>query len=177
MDEFENMNGFPQVIGVVDGCHIPIIVPDYINIPDDYYNRKMFHSYILQGFVDSRLCFRNINVCWPGRVHDARVLVNSRLYQMAETGTLVPNISRNINNVQIPPIIFGDSAYPLKSWLMRPFKSTGNLTREQKKFNRVLSKTRIVVEHCFERLKGRWRCLLKRLDCETARALVIICTN
>ena len=177
MDEFENMSGFPQVIGVVDGCHIPIIALEYINRLLHHYNRKKFHSYILQGFADSRLCFRNINVCWPGRVHDARVLVNSRLYQMAETGTLVPNISRNINNVQIPPIILGDSAYPLKSWLMRPFKSTGNLTREQKKFNRVLSKTRIVVEHCFGRLKGRWRCLLKRLDCETARALVIICTN
>ena len=29
---------------------------------------------ILQGLVDHAGCFTNINVGWPGRVHDARVL-------------------------------------------------------------------------------------------------------
>ena len=74
MDEFEDRNGFPQVIGAIDGCHIPIICPK--DDPEEYHNRKGFYSFILQGFVDSRLCFRNTNVSWPGRVHDARVLAN-----------------------------------------------------------------------------------------------------
>ena len=72
MDGFERKAGFPQVIGAIDGCHIPIICPK--DVPEDYNNRKGFYSFILQGFVNRHLCFRNINVSWPGRVHDMQVL-------------------------------------------------------------------------------------------------------
>ena len=43
-------------------------------------------------------------------------------------------------------------------------KDNGALNRDQKKFNKELSKARIVSEHAFGLLKGRWRALLKRLD-------------
>ena len=51
---------------------------------DEYYNRKCFHSVILETVVDSFMYFTDICVGWPGRVHDARVLSNSKLYQKAE---------------------------------------------------------------------------------------------
>ena len=47
---------------------------------------------------------------------------------------------------------------------MKAHPNNGHLTTEQKQFNYRLSKARVVVEHCYGRLKGRWRCLLKRLD-------------
>ena len=74
MDEFEGNAGFPQVIGAINCYHIPIVCPK--DDPEDYHNRKGFYSFILQGFVDNR-CFWTINISWPGRVHDARVLTNS----------------------------------------------------------------------------------------------------
>ena len=36
------------------------------------------------------------------------------------------------------------------------------LSNDQLAFNKKLSKGRIVIEHAFGQLKGRWRCLLKQ---------------
>ena len=40
-------HGFPGVIGAIDGCHIPCKQP--VENANDYYNRKGFHSIVLQG--------------------------------------------------------------------------------------------------------------------------------
>ena len=47
---------------------------------------------------------------------------------------------------------------------MKAFPDNGRLTSQQKLFNYRLSRARVVVEHAYGRLKGRWRCLLKRID-------------
>ena len=44
---YQDSKGFPGVIGMIDGCHIPIKQPKD-NGPV-YYNRKDFFSVILQG--------------------------------------------------------------------------------------------------------------------------------
>ncbi|KAF0047507.1 hypothetical protein F2P81_001140 [Scophthalmus maximus] len=62
------------------------------------------------------------------------------------------------------PLDIGDPAYPLQDWLMKPFSDTGRLTPEQHNYR--LSSALSVVEMCFGRLKGRWRCLIKRYDCK-----------
>ncbi len=59
--------------------------------PADYYNRKGWHSIVLQGTVDFRGLFIDLYVGWPGRVHDARVFSNSSLYRKGQRKTLLPN--------------------------------------------------------------------------------------
>ena len=159
---FEDNLGFPQCVGVVDGTHIPIMSP--VECPADYYNRKGFHSIIMQGTVNHLGHFIDIYVGWPGRVHDARVFVNSTLYKRGQAGTLLPDWKKTISGKEIPLLMLGDPAYPLLHWLMKAFPDNGSLTREQKTYNYRLSKARVVVEHAYGRLKGRWRCLLKRND-------------
>lgn len=53
--------------------------------------------------------------------------------------------------------LLGDSAYPSLNWLVPPFKDNGRLTTIQKKFNTLHSSHRMVIEHGFGVLKGRWR--------------------
>ena len=60
-----------------------------------------------------------------------------------------------IQDKNISLFLIGDSAYPLKTFLMKPFAFNTALTNQQKVFNYNLSKARIVVENAFGRLKAR----------------------
>ena len=162
VDGFLHRWQFPQCAGAIDGSHIPILAPTLNS--KDYVNRKNFHSIVLQAVVDHHCRFLDIYIGWPGSTHDARVLANSSIYIKAEAGTLFPNKERQICGQNIPLLMLGDPAYPLLHWLMKPYSQSGPLTQKQRKFNYQLSRARIVTEIAFGRLKGRWRCLLKRND-------------
>lgn len=87
VEGFEQSFHFPQCAGAIDGSHIPI-TPRALN-HTDYYNRKGSYSVILQAVVDHRYLFRDMNIGWPGSVHDARVLVNSALFKKGEDGMIL----------------------------------------------------------------------------------------
>ena len=89
--------------------------------------------------------------------------------RVADDEQILTELTLGVEGTVIRPLVVGDSAYPLKSWLLPVIKNNGALTREKKKFNKELSKARIVVEHAFGLTKGRWRVLLKRLDEEKER--------
>ena len=176
IDGFRDRAGFPQVVAALDGCHVPIIA--LLQSPEDYVNRKRFHTVTLQGLVDSNYRFVDIFVGWPAKVHDARVFKNSPLFSHCCARTFLPlQLSQVISGVRVPPLIVGDSAYALSDWLMKPFTDNGNLTLEQVNFNKILSMTRVVVENAYGRLKGRFRCISKRLDLivETVCLVIAAC--
>jgi DDE superfamily endonuclease len=139
--------GMPCIVGAIDGSHIPIIAPS--NHPEDYINRKGFHSVLLQAVVDHRKLFTDVYVGQPGSLHDARVLRKSPLYHNANT-----NITHFF---QDSTAIVGDAAYPSLRWIIPPFRDNGRLTATQRDFNHIHSSTRIIVENAFALLKGRFR--------------------
>lgn len=171
---FEDRWGFPQCFGAIDGTHIPIIAPQQYH--SDYFNRKGWHSVVMQGIVDHSYRFTDVLIGWPGRVHDARIFANSSIYRSGNSGSLFPvsEFARDINGVKVPLLLLGDPAYPLLEWLMKPFQENGHLSREQRAFNYRLSRARMVVENAFGRLKGRWRCLLKRNDASIVNVPTIV---
>ena len=173
--EFRTRWGFPQCMGAIDGSHIPIKAP--INFHTDYFNRKGWHSIILQGLVDSKYQFMDINIGWPGKVHDARVFGNSTLYHKGQNGSLFPaSMAKEINGVNVPLLILADGAYPLLPWVMKPFPDNGALDAEKSHYNYRLSRARMVVENSFGRLKGRWRCLLKQNECSVESMSSVVAT-
>lgn len=76
--EFREKYGIPWVIGVIDGCHIPI-QRTYKGDKDTYYNRKGFMSVVLSAVVDSKGNFLNIDVGEAGARHDAWIYKTSAL--------------------------------------------------------------------------------------------------
>ncbi|GBB92631.1 hypothetical protein RclHR1_20360002 [Rhizophagus clarus] len=143
---FKITRNFPNVIGAINGSHIPIKAPHLF--PVDYFNRKGFYSIVLQAVVDHKKKFLDICVGWPGSMHDSRILINSNLYNKFNN-----QVTTHLNN----KYILGDGGYPNLSWLIVPYKDIGRgLTQEQTYFNRKHSQTRIKVEQAFGLLKGRW---------------------
>ena len=111
MRELEEISGFPEAVGGIDGCHIRIKAR--LKDAEDYINRKDYHSIVLQGLVDNNYIFRDAFVGLPGKSHDARIFKNSALYQECLQKTFYPEPCLDINNTSIPALILGDSAYPL----------------------------------------------------------------
>ena len=104
MKLFEKVSGFPQAVSALDGCHTRIKAPN--NNPEDYINRKEYHSIVLQGLVDSKYLFRDVFVGWTGKSHDARIFKNSALYKECQNRSFLPiNMSKQIGNVEVAPLI------------------------------------------------------------------------
>jgi hypothetical protein len=61
--DFMNRGHIPNVVGAVDGTHIPILIPPDCHI--DYINRKGYHSLVFQGVaVGTTLKFTDFYGGW-----------------------------------------------------------------------------------------------------------------
>ena len=109
VQEFEHLWGFPQVAGAIDGTHIPVLKPNAS--PSDYYNRNKFYSILIQAVVNSCGRFLDVNIGWPGKVHDARVLVNFSFYQSQVSGRLFPDWKKYFGGVQVPLLVYWEIQY------------------------------------------------------------------
>ncbi|XP_018369738.1 PREDICTED: putative nuclease HARBI1 [Trachymyrmex cornetzi] len=81
----------------------------------------------------------------PAKIHDSRVLklsdINDDLQRICE-GKFH---------------ILGDAAYPIREWLMTPYRDYGNLSEKQRKFNKQFCVTRVLIENAFRLLKTRFQ--------------------
>ena len=111
----------------------------------------------------------------PGSVNDAFSFQACKLYQDINNEKL-PEIHKKIKDIQIPPLILGDSAFRHHTWLQKPF-TCANLTDKQSYFNFRLSRARMVTECAFGQLKGRWRVLYRKCEAsqESLKINILAC--
>ena len=148
-EQFRRRSGFPGVVGALDGYHIPFQPTSGSSKP--YRNYKKFHSFVLMATVLPDRSFSYIFTGFPGSAHDSTIFQRSSLFEKLEN-----NCINHFNPNRYH--IIADSAFPLKSWLLPPYKQpAGGLSQSQKRFNFKHSQTRIVVENAFGDLKNRFR--------------------
>ncbi|XP_063220565.1 putative nuclease HARBI1 [Bacillus rossius redtenbacheri] len=144
--DFYAVAGFPNVCGIVDGTLICIDAP--MKNEADFVDRHGKHSINCMFVCGPDYTFYYVSANWPGSVHDARVLRNSMLATRMENGW------RPFPQA----IILGDSAYPLKNWLIPPYR--GNAFDDvQAEFNRRHKSTRRIIENALGIMKEKFPCL------------------
>ncbi|XP_064642854.1 uncharacterized protein LOC135497078 [Lineus longissimus] len=146
---FGELWDFPFAVGALDGKHIAIVNPS--NTGSMFYNYKGFPSIVLMALSDADSCFILVDCGQYGRVCDAGVFQNSVISELLERQQL--NIPKgyfkvNTSNEKIPFMIVGDEAFPLKTYLMRPFAAR-TLNDERRIYNYRHSRARRSVECCF----------------------------
>ncbi|MCO5575988.1 hypothetical protein L7F22_029795 [Adiantum nelumboides] len=109
-EEFQKIRGIPNVIGAIDGSHIPIIARRENAV--DYFNRKGFHSILLQLTVDSNCMVWDNDVGWAGSIHDSVNFSRSELGKRCENGML--------NEF----CLVEDCAYSARPYMLVPFKGS-----------------------------------------------------
>lgn len=110
------------------------------------------------ALVDADYKFIFVDVGSEGKVGDAGVFYKCALSSRLQYNQLNIPPPENIPGMQhpMPYVIVADDAFPLKTYLMKPFQRR-NLSPTETIFNFRLSTARRVVENAFGLLSNRWR--------------------
>ena len=150
---FSKRWNFHHTVGALDGKHIAIRPPGKSG--SYYYNYKEFHSIVLLALVDSDYKFIYVDVGANGATSDAGVFLNTPLRSALDNNLLgLPPREPLPGGDREPHFIVGDTAFPLKEYLQKPFPHRG-LTHQERIFNYRLSRARRVVENAFGILANR----------------------
>ncbi|KAJ0404081.1 hypothetical protein P43SY_000865 [Pythium insidiosum] len=110
-----------------------------------YNGHKRVHALKFQMVVMSNGLIVSLTGPVEGRRHDVALLNMS-------------NIASHMKEHFPGYCLYGDPAYPIKSWLVAPFKGS-SLTRRQERFNSSMSSMRVSVEWMFGAIVSLWKFL------------------
>ena len=160
----EEMWQFPCCLSAIDGCHIPLkCPPGGLESCKEYHNFKNFYSIVLMALVDSHYRFVWGSCGYPGNSYDSIIFKSTELWSNIASGNVLPSIGKKIAKLTVPPLIVGDSAFPIAPWLMKPY-TDAVLSPKQRYFNYRLNRARMVTDCAYGQFKGRWRILLRKCE-------------
>ena len=156
---FQSIAGFPQVIGCIDGSHVPIQSPGGDNT-ELYRCRKGFFSFNLQIVCDYKLKINDIVARWPGSTHESTIFNSSLIKLHLEEGRYGTSI------------ILGDSAYPASHSLLTPLAQVNSIAGQH--YQAAHTATRNVVERTIGVWKRRFPAMSQQLRLKKETSLIAI---
>ncbi|KAK5644198.1 hypothetical protein RI129_008043 [Pyrocoelia pectoralis] len=172
-EEFRSQWNMPHCVGSIDGKYINIKCPP--NSGSLYYDHKGNYSIVMLAACNADYCFTFVDVGAYGSQSDGGILSASLFGQALLNKTLPLPADKTLPNsrVQFPHYFVGDSAFPLKDNIMRPYP--GKLLDERRRiFNYRLSRARRIIENCFGILVTRWRILQNNVHASPHNATNIV---
>ncbi len=148
--KFSTRWNFPNCIGAIDGKHILLFAPPHSG--SLYFNYKKTFSVVLLAVVDAEYRFRLVHIGEYGRSSDGGVFAGSAIGKALDAKKLEVPDDQQLPGAEhlgtMPFTIVGDAAFPLKTYLMRPYPGR-DLSTQQRVFNYRLSRACNVVENAF----------------------------
>ncbi|XP_026682548.1 uncharacterized protein LOC113469223 [Diaphorina citri] len=167
---FDELSNVPNCVGCIDGKHIRIKCPAHSG--SAFFNYHGFFSIVLMACTEADGLFTWVSVGECGRNSDGRVIRESGFFDCIEKKKLNIPPSQPLPNDNGPPFPFyfiGDQAFPLKTYVMRPYpRKTSN--NAMMTFNYRLSRARKSVECGFGMLASKFRLFLTQIECEPQKA-------
>ena len=120
---FHRVWNFPHCLGAIDGKHVVIQAPP--SAGSMYYNYKQTHNIVLLAVCDAQYCFTLVDIGDYGRHSDGGVLSHSNFGRAMQNSVLSipePN-SLPGTSTTMPYTFVGDAAFPLKTYMLRPYIS------------------------------------------------------
>ncbi|KAF7362660.1 DDE Tnp4 domain-containing protein [Mycena venus] len=147
--DIKDRSGFAKCLGAGDGSLIR-----FCEVPREdghlFQSRKKFFGTNMQATCDHEKRFTSFELGWPGAVTDSKIWKNSDIWQ------------RRHLYFENNEYILVDKGYPSSPYTVRPFDepeiaaATAEDKGRMRAFNHRLSSVRIVIEHAFGLLKGRF---------------------
>jgi hypothetical protein len=135
-----------------------------------------FFSIVLEGVADSESRFIFVDIGAYGKQSDGGTFSASTLYHFLEDieSTLPNPAGFEGSETEMPLVMLGDEASPLKTSLLKPF-ARKDLSCEERVLNYRLSRARRCVECAFGILTAKWRFLNKAIETKADRIVKFIC--
>ena len=135
----------PQIVGAIDGTHVEIVSPS-CDSKADYFSRKQKYTINTQAVIGSNFMFLDVATGFPGSMHDARMLRSTLVFQRAQSDQIMCTPLDVIEGNRVRPFLLRDGAYPVTTWILKPYAFNLNLNASEKRYNRHVSSARSAVE-------------------------------
>ena len=167
---FETNWNFSNCIGAIDRKHVMMQAPP--NTGSLYFNYKKFFSIVLMAVCDANYRFILVDIGDIGRNSDGGVFANSVMGAAFNEGKInlpEPRAPTN-SSPTLPYTLVGDEAFPLKDFLMKPFRKE-MIGLKERVYNYRLSRARRTIENTFGICSSRFRIFRRPIN---ARVSVVI---